>query len=240
MLTRLVQHVILWSVRRRARTGLDGIHVTHLERARRLVAEGPVIFAANHVSWWDGFVMALLNKQLDIDYVVLMEAQQLRVFSFFQAFGAVGVDRDRPEGGQEAIAKILQGISTGRSAWIFPQGRQRPWSMRPLGLRSGVAVLASQAAVPVVPVSIAYPFLKSGQPTALIDFGEAIPGRSDTLLEQLETALSETLDRHTQQADAGELGDYELISPRVYERPGLGTTILRGIWNRFGKGVTSG
>ncbi|MEI6252556.1 MAG: hypothetical protein WCP30_07105, partial [Mycobacteriaceae bacterium] len=50
--------------RRRVGYGLDGVWVTGLQEARAALAEGPVLFAANHVAWWDTLLLVVLHEAL--------------------------------------------------------------------------------------------------------------------------------------------------------------------------------
>ena len=54
----------------------------------------PLLFVANHVSWWDGFLLRAVQRRLrpDAAFVTVMSAAQLDRFPFFRWLGAIGVD----------------------------------------------------------------------------------------------------------------------------------------------------
>lgn len=204
-------------VRRRLARELDGLWVSGLDRLAPLLATGPVVFAPNHVSWWDPMVLVALSGALPTEDYVLMDAENLRRLPFMGWLGAVPLRRGRRE---EARADVLAAAGLldgpGRSVWIFPQGRQRPAHLRPLELRPGVEwLVAAAGGVPVVPVSLQYGFREGERPAALVRFGRARSARAPvaTLLPWLEAALVEGLGRCDAFLDQG-LGDFRpLVAP---------------------------
>jgi glycerol-3-phosphate dehydrogenase (NAD(P)+) len=112
---------------------------------------GPVIFAANHRSFLDPFVIGLLVRR-PIYYMAKKELFARRWQGWvLKALGAFPVDRGR--GDEEAMATARRILERGDSVLIFPEGtRVRPG---PLGQpRRGVGRLALQTGVPVVPVAV--------------------------------------------------------------------------------------
>jgi 1-acyl-sn-glycerol-3-phosphate acyltransferase len=174
---------MLWCARvyarRAVRRRFDGVFVNGLDRARSLVDVGPVLFAANHISWWDTFFLVLLDDALDTDSYCLMDQDNLARLPFFAGFGALPIDtRGGPSTRAQlrAAREILDGTATARRAlWIFPQGTQRPHHLRPLQFKGGVRLLAKPG-VPVVPVAMALLFRERPEPTLFVDFGDAIDG----------------------------------------------------------------
>jgi 1-acyl-sn-glycerol-3-phosphate acyltransferase len=115
-------------------------------------ADGPVIFAANHRSFLDPFVIGTLVRR-PIYYVAkreLFERNRLQAW-FLSALGAFPVDRGNGDGDMITTVKAI--LARGDSVVIFPEGtRVRPG---PLGApRRGVGRLALEAGVPVVPVAV--------------------------------------------------------------------------------------
>jgi 1-acyl-sn-glycerol-3-phosphate acyltransferase len=115
-------------------------------------AEGPVILASNHRSFFDPFVIGTMTRRP----VYYMAKQELfgygRVVSWLlNALGAFPVDRGH--GDQETIetAKVLLG--RGEIVLMFPEGtRTRPGSLgKP---KRGVGRMALETAAPVVPIAI--------------------------------------------------------------------------------------
>lgn len=112
---------------------------------------GPVIFAANHRSFLDPFVIGTLIRR-PVYYVAKKElfARPWQAW-ILSALGAFPVDRGRGDGEMLATAKAI--LERGDCLVIFPEGtRVRPGSLgRP---RRGVGRLALESGAPVVPVAV--------------------------------------------------------------------------------------
>jgi glycerol-3-phosphate dehydrogenase (NAD(P)+) len=115
-------------------------------------AEGPVILASNHRSFFDPFVIGTMTRR-PVYYVAKKELFTYnRLLSWvLNALGAFPVDRG--SGDQDTIetAKVILG--RGEIVLMFPEGtRTRPG---PLGKpRRGVGRLALETGAPVVPIAI--------------------------------------------------------------------------------------
>lgn len=207
-----------WGVghaRKRMRGGLDGFYVEGLERAAAELARGPVIVAANHVSWWDGLALVLINHHLGADAQVLMHARQLRGLPWFRAFGCVPLHAEDKGRAREELSRAAARLDRpGRALWIFPQGRHVPVDTTPLGLRPGVAHLAERSGARVLPLSLRHDHVESPRPVFSARFGQALePGPA--LLEALEAALRGGLDASRQAAAAKAPEGELLVAPPV-------------------------
>jgi glycerol-3-phosphate dehydrogenase (NAD(P)+) len=125
-----------------------------MERIGRehIPADGPVILASNHRSFFDPFVIGTITRRP----VYYLAKQELFAYNrlmswLLNALGAFPVDRGA--GDQESIetAKIILG--RGEIVLMFPEGtRTRPG---PLGkAKRGVGRLALETGAPVVPVAV--------------------------------------------------------------------------------------
>jgi 1-acyl-sn-glycerol-3-phosphate acyltransferase len=184
-------------VRRRLASDFDSIQVRGLDRARELCAERPVIVASNHVAWWDAFLTVLLDQELGSDGFCLMDSDNLERLPFFLWLGAIPLDRSHPRNSLrdlEASSRLLD--RPGRAVWIFPQGQQRPFHLRPLDLQKGVAYLAEKSRAPVLPLSISYLYFQAPRPRIVLSLGEALDrfaGRA-AFMTELESRLVQGLE----------------------------------------------
>ena len=180
--------------RRKLARGLDGLFVEGLEEVRALARERPVILAANHVAWWDSFLVVALDHALGTEGYALMDADSIRRLPFFARLGALPLER----GGRTADLTGLRAAAAkldrpGRALWIFPQGRHRPAHLRPLGFEPGIRLvtrLAPEAAV--VPVALQYAFGERPVPAAYARFGEPVPDDRRSVAA-VEAAVAEGL-----------------------------------------------
>jgi 1-acyl-sn-glycerol-3-phosphate acyltransferase len=196
------------------------VFVQGLESARQLAERGPIIVAANHVSWWDVFVALVVDEALGTESHCLMDADNLACLPFFAAVGAVPLRRSRPRDALEdleAAASLLD--RPGQAVWIFPQGRHRPPHRRPLGLGRGVRTLVQKSGAPVVPLSITYAFRESPSPALALWLGPARAGSPRGLLTDLESLLCEGLDRGDDFLADGR-GAFDVLVPPP-KRPGV-------------------
>jgi glycerol-3-phosphate dehydrogenase (NAD(P)+) len=113
--------------------------------------QGPVIFAANHRSFLDPFVIGTLVRR-PLYYVAKKELFARRWQAWvLNALGAFPVDRGA--GDEEALDTAREVLARGECVLIFPEGtRVRPGSLgQP---RRGVGRLALESGAPVVPVAV--------------------------------------------------------------------------------------
>ena len=210
--------------RSRIQRTFSAVRVRGLDRARAIAATSPILVISNHTSWWDPLVSLHASQHLlEADGHALMDAVNLRRLPFFAMIGAFGVDLDRPADGAAAIkyaARLLD--RPGRLVWVFPQGRERPITERPLGFRPGSGEIARVARRAVtVPAALRYEFGSTERPVLYLSFGEQLGPERDAARarEQHEHAVEAELD-HIERAVRGE-GDLGFIDVhRTVERAG--------------------
>ncbi len=183
--------------RRRIARHLDGLWVSGLDEARAALAARPLIFAANHVAWWDALLLLPLDEALGGLGWAMMDSRNLHRLPFLGWVGALPLDRSSPERSRACLQSSAALLDRpGRAVWIFPQGRQRPAHLRPLDLKPGLQTLHAASDVDLVSVSIDYVFLERARPAAVVRFSPPICGRDvggDALLPAVESAILDGL-----------------------------------------------
>jgi glycerol-3-phosphate dehydrogenase (NAD(P)+) len=112
---------------------------------------GPVIFASNHRSFLDPFILGVCSRR-PIYYVAKREIFANPIIAWFVgSLGAFPVHRGAGDGDMLATARAI--LERGDCVVIFPEGtRTRPGALgRP---KRGVGRLALETGAPVVPVAI--------------------------------------------------------------------------------------
>jgi glycerol-3-phosphate dehydrogenase (NAD(P)+) len=113
--------------------------------------DGPVIFAANHRSFLDPFVIACMSRR-PLYYVAKKELFVNRLTAWFlNSLGAFPIDRGNAD--QDAMSTAREILQRGDSVLIFPEGtRIRPGTLG--APKRGVGRLALETGAPVIPVAV--------------------------------------------------------------------------------------
>ena len=182
---------------RRVAHRLDGLWVSGLAQARAALSTRPILFAANHVAWWDTLLLLVLDEALGGVGWAVMDAENLRTLPFLGWVGALPLDRSSHERSRECLEASADLLDRpGRALWIFPQGRQRPAHLRPLDLKPGIGIVHARSPVDVIAVSVNYVFLERDRPAAVVRFSSPLAGADvcgPDLLTTVEGRLLEGL-----------------------------------------------
>lgn len=151
MLYRLYKHVIfgpwLWLLFRPRVEGLENVPV-----------EGPAILASNHLSFSDSIFLPLvvprritfLAKQ---EYFTGRGVKGFLSRLFFAGSGQVPIDRTSGSAARDAMETGKRVLERGELLGIYPEGTRSPDGRLYRG-KTGVARLAIEAGVPVIPVAM--------------------------------------------------------------------------------------
>lgn len=134
-----------------ARRGLRGIWV------RGTLPDGPVVWAANHHSWWDPFVAHAVLQRRGRPAALLMDPANLAEFGLVRRVGVVGSPR-------EALAALRRG----EVLVIYPEAELRPAAE--LGpIRPGAQWLAAHSEAHTVAVALRVAMRGHEAPEAYVD-----------------------------------------------------------------------
>lgn len=140
------------------RSRVAGIHLTGIPEALQARSE-PILVVANHVGWWDGFLVREIHRRLRPEgpFFTVMLEEQLRRYPFLRLLGGIGF----VPGSTASLRGLLRTLEQeGRRSpaplvLFFPQGRLWPSHRRPLGFKGGLrAIRRSLGGSWVVPLAI--------------------------------------------------------------------------------------
>ncbi len=129
-----------------------------IEGLDHIPASGGAIVAGNHLSFADHFVMPTIVRRritflAKAEYFTGGGIKGRLTAAFFRGVGQIPVDRSGKEAGQAAIREGLGVLSKGELLGIYPEGT-RSHDGRLYKGKVGVAAMALQAQVPVVPCAM--------------------------------------------------------------------------------------
>ncbi len=160
------------------RRGLRGVWV------RGELPASAAIWAANHHSWWDGFVAAAVLREQQRPAALLMDGDNLDAFRLVRSVGVISAQRPR---------LALQVLREGRVLVIFPEGElYSPGPLRTVA--RGAGWFGRQAPAAVVPVAVRVASRGHQHSEAFVDIapeaGPAdLPAALASRLGQLDAAL---------------------------------------------------
>jgi len=182
-----------------------------------LAPDLPVLLLPNHSTWWDGFFVYLLNKQLfRRKMYLMMREDQLARYKFFSRLGAYSITPDST-GSIKNSLRYSAGILNEKIAprpllCIFPQGELLPWEQRPFIFKNGVELVLRLHGgdVNLLPLAIKTEFLNEQLPVAFFLFGENVIVNHNTCggtqrLQEIEEALLDDLKRRIIQKEKGRI-----------------------------------
>jgi hypothetical protein len=152
-----------------------------------------VIITPNHMSWWDGFFIHTVNREiLKRNLYFLMLRKQLERFWFFKYIGAYSIQPDNPKSISETINYTNTILSNYKNAVAFyPQGEIEPFDKRPLSLKRGLQLFLRNIKneCVVLPVAFKIQYYNEKYPSVIFRSGRII--NADEILNDFSVFESE-------------------------------------------------
>ena len=130
------------------------IYGIRVEGLQNLPRRGGAIIAANHVSFLDSFFIPLVVNRRKVTYLAKADYfKSWKTSWFFSMAGQIPIEREGGEKSEAALRTGLKVLRSGNLLGIYPEGTRSPDGALYKG-RTGVARLALQARVPVIPCGL--------------------------------------------------------------------------------------
>jgi 1-acyl-sn-glycerol-3-phosphate acyltransferase len=203
-------------------------------------ADGPFIFMANHQSFMDIPILAIVLRQFSLSWVALSWLVNVPFFGWaFKRLDPVLVKPGNKRINSAAMKTARETLFNGNSLLVFPEG-ERSWNGQLSPLKTGFFKLALESEVPIVPVTIAGAgqllppgSCKVKHGTVRVNVGKRlVPGQ--WLVEDLKEAIRVNLDNHLR--DREEVWDSCGGEFSKFQSAGQPTNDLRDvawIWKNF-------
>lgn len=137
-----------------------------MEGLDQVPSDGPVILAANHISYLDPLCVAYVGHQRGrrVRFLGMAELFRFPLGALLHGLGHIPVHRGTTDAGA-SLTSALAALDAGRCVGIFPEGGISR-DLNPRAGRTGVVRLAQASGVPVVPVGLwgAHRLLTPGRP----------------------------------------------------------------------------
>ncbi|HEV7861885.1 MAG TPA: lysophospholipid acyltransferase family protein [Acidimicrobiia bacterium] len=142
----LVEVLLRQPLRHGLRWGVEGVE--------RIPADGPVLLASNHLSYFDPIAVAYLTDLAGRRVRFLAKAELFKNRILAAAFRSMGqIPVERGTGDASALDAAASALGTGRCVHVFPEGTISK-DLDPMTGKTGLARLAKAAGVDVVPVGL--------------------------------------------------------------------------------------
>lgn len=148
-----------------------------------------ILITPNHFSWWDGFFVYWLNRNLIKRklYVMMLE-EQLKRYWFFQKVGCFSIDLND---NRKMITSLKYSIDllskTGNLVTLYPQGEIQPFNKSNIELKDGVSFLAKSCFTEfqILPIAFKIDFTKEKLPVIYGRFGNVLSSKQAAIYSQL-------------------------------------------------------
>ncbi|HVE14479.1 MAG TPA: lysophospholipid acyltransferase family protein [Elusimicrobiota bacterium] len=124
-----------------------------VEGTEHIPARGPLLVAANHVSWIDPPLVSMAVYSVRFpQFMAKEELFRVPLLGFFLD-GIACIPLDRSKGDVGAIRRALEVLASGGCVGVFPEGT-RSRDGKPRRPKAGVGLLARTSGAPVVPARV--------------------------------------------------------------------------------------
>ena len=129
-----------------------------VEGGEHIPVEGPAILASNHLSFSDSIFLPLVVPRkitflAKSDYFTGKGLKGRLTRGFFSGVGQVPIDRSGGAASEAALRTAKRILSEGRLLGLYPEGTRSPDGRLYRG-KTGIARMALEAGVPVIPVAM--------------------------------------------------------------------------------------
>ncbi len=195
---------LYWTARRLVWWFLRGIYRIEIRGTGNIPWKGPVVLAANHCSFLDPPVLAMVSPNRNVRFMA-RDTLYSNPFArwFFPRVGLIALDRTR--GDLAALRTAISSLKGGDLVALFPEGTRSPDGQIKQA-KGGIGFLIAKSGAPVVPARI---------------FGtyEAMPKGSGRLRRsRISVRVGEAITPEEIQAAMPEKGAYEAAASLVMSR----------------------
>jgi 1-acyl-sn-glycerol-3-phosphate acyltransferase len=141
-----------WGIRSWARVICKAAGAKIVLHNTERILEGPAVYVANHVSWFDVFALGAVLPR--VTFVAKKELEKLPIFGqACRAAGIVFIERANRRAAFDTYKAAADKVREGRSVVVCPEGtRGRDYHLRPF--KKGPFVFAISTGAPIVPTII--------------------------------------------------------------------------------------
>lgn len=165
-----------------------------IKGTENIPAEGGVVLAGNHVSWWDCFMVMAGTKRC-IHFLAKKE-----IFGtwftrhFFNSAGLIPVNRQSKD--HDALVSAKEYLKNGAVIGVFPESTTiKPQGIKFLPFKIGAVKMAFDTGVPIVPFTISGRYRLFGRKIE-IEFHEPIYITGSDLSEENENLRERVISRY--------------------------------------------
>src|ERR687893_654669 len=143
-----------WVIKAILKPLLKALYRIRVEGLENVPKKGPAIIAANHLSFLDSFFIPLVVQKRKVTYLAKADYfKSWKTSWFFNMVGQIPTEREGGAKSEQALNAALTVLREGKLLGIYPEGTRSPDGRLYRG-RTGVARLALQAGVPVIPTGL--------------------------------------------------------------------------------------